>query len=226
MWKGQASTHFANDPDTANPWLPSRTRSDFGMRKVIFDPVGEIGRLQPAIWSRNNHGNTISLIRLAWLCVRDPRFTRFSALNWPKFDPSSGSIQCARGSPKWVNGDITSTTWHRRTGWIQINYSTMEKSDAFEELAELRHTEWTLSRWSSYSQPDCWVPASSQFVDLRANSASRQWSHPAFQTRQIPAIFEMRSSRVGSISEREFACSSIGKPLPLDRRRTQAGRVI
>jgi hypothetical protein len=43
--------------------------------------VGERGFEPPTPWSRNNHGNTISLIRLAWLCVTHPGFTWFSALN-------------------------------------------------------------------------------------------------------------------------------------------------
>ena len=33
MRKGQANPHFANDPDTASPWLPSRTCSDSGLRR-------------------------------------------------------------------------------------------------------------------------------------------------------------------------------------------------
>src|ERR1700745_1998822 len=36
MRKGQASPHFANDPDTPNPWLPSRTCIDSGMRRRGF----------------------------------------------------------------------------------------------------------------------------------------------------------------------------------------------
>ena len=32
-------------------------------------------------WSRNNHRNIKSLIRLAWFCVSDHGFTRFSDLN-------------------------------------------------------------------------------------------------------------------------------------------------
>src|SRR5690348_3308603 len=35
MRKGEASAHFENDPDTPNPWLPSRTCSDSGMRRVF-----------------------------------------------------------------------------------------------------------------------------------------------------------------------------------------------
>jgi len=35
----------------------------------------------PTPWSRSNHRNAISLIRLAWLCVTDHGFTGFSAPN-------------------------------------------------------------------------------------------------------------------------------------------------
>src|SRR6516165_10496694 len=35
MRKGQASPHFANDPDTPKPWLPSRTCSGSGMRRAF-----------------------------------------------------------------------------------------------------------------------------------------------------------------------------------------------
>src|SRR5258708_20055702 len=35
MRKGETSAHFENDPDTPNPWLPSRTCSDSGMRRAF-----------------------------------------------------------------------------------------------------------------------------------------------------------------------------------------------
>jgi hypothetical protein len=35
MRKGEASAHFENDPDSPNPWLPSRTCSDSGMRSAF-----------------------------------------------------------------------------------------------------------------------------------------------------------------------------------------------
>jgi len=37
--RSQAIAHFAVDPHTPNPWLPSRTPSRSGMRNVIFGPV-------------------------------------------------------------------------------------------------------------------------------------------------------------------------------------------
>src|SRR5207245_7865098 len=50
--------------------------------------VGERGFEPPTPWSRSNDRNIILLIRLAWFCVLDHGFTRFSAVIGPKLDPS------------------------------------------------------------------------------------------------------------------------------------------
>jgi hypothetical protein len=51
-------------------------------RRIAGQKIGrERGFEPPTPWSRNNNGSAISLIRLAWLCVRDHGFTRFSGLN-------------------------------------------------------------------------------------------------------------------------------------------------
>jgi len=49
--------------------------------KCLKKLVGERGFEPPTPWSRINHRNAISLIRLAWLCVTDHGSMRFSARN-------------------------------------------------------------------------------------------------------------------------------------------------
>src|SRR5258706_11705061 len=55
---------------------------------ILNKLVGERGSEPPTPWSRNDNRSTISLIRLAWFCVTDHGFTRFSAVIGPKLDPS------------------------------------------------------------------------------------------------------------------------------------------
>jgi hypothetical protein len=59
-----------------SPVVSPADKPPFTQRKL----VGEGGFEPPTPWSRNNDGSAISLIRLAWLCVTDHGFMRFSAL--------------------------------------------------------------------------------------------------------------------------------------------------
>jgi eukaryotic-like serine/threonine-protein kinase len=62
------------------------TRDGFDLTTVAkhmsCDPLAPSQGFEPPTpWSRINHRNIISLIRLAWFCVSDHGFTRFSDLN-------------------------------------------------------------------------------------------------------------------------------------------------
>src|SRR5215471_21234026 len=60
MRKGEASPHFANDPYTQDAWLPSRTCSHSGMRRLFSTLWGTRGanpRVYPAALGEKREEN-------------------------------------------------------------------------------------------------------------------------------------------------------------------------